>query len=535
VAPAVELAFIESADGFVIVRGMRAGCLALTAFFSWVVPGARWAGAAEPPSTSAAAQAVPAPTRAATPVVETSTLDSSSPQEEAEPFPASNFGPRYTLERIEIRGNQKTEGRLIAGEIGLETGDELWASDPRVEAARIRLLSLGYFLNVHLALERGLRRGGAVLIVEVEERGTIILNALYLGSSAATAFWGGLDLAENNLLGRGISLGGGFVASTRPTVQGASPSLAARLRTLVPPLGDTGIMLTASALASAGSEFFRVRGPSDSAEPANFVALRLRRVGGVVGIGRTLTTNTRAFLDFREEGVSAAIPPAATLASRAPALADETPDFGAQSGFSRIGSLTATLDFDTRSDPLVPRAGTHAALSAEASSADLGSSYHFVKLLFQGSFYRPVWRRHVVGFHLFTGAIFGSAPIFDRFFVGDLDLFLPPRALGLNFSTQPSRNWLGTAISTHRYDDYAARVLFEYSIPLWRRHRLIYSGDAFAAAGAFGMASRDLGDILESRLSAWPISLTADVGFRLDTYIGVFTLSFANAFGRLPF
>jgi outer membrane protein insertion porin family len=488
---------------------------------------------AEVPPPGAARAAAPPSGVVATD--EPSTLDSSSPQEDVESFPASNFGPRYTLERIEIRGNEKTEGRLIGGEIGLFPGDEIWASDPRVEAARIRLLSLGYFLNVHLALERGSRRGGAVLIVEVEERGTIILNALYLGSSAATAFWGGLDLAENNFLGRGISLGGGFVASTRPTVDNSSPSLAGRLRTLVPPLGDTGIMLTASALASAGSEFFRVRGPTDSAEPSNFVALRLRRVGGVVGIGRALTSKSRVFLDFREEGVSAEIPPADSPASGAPVPQGAPVDFGIRAGYSRVGSLTATLDYDTRSDPLVPRAGTHAALSAEVSSADLGSTYHFLKLLFQGSVYRPVWRRHVVGVHLFTGAIFGSAPIFDRFFVGDLDLFLPPRALGLNFSTQPSRSWLGTTISTHRFDDFAARVLFEYSIPLWRRHRLIYSGDAFAAAGAFGMASRDLGDILESRLSAWPISLTADVGFRLDTYIGVFTLSFANAFGRLPF
>ena len=134
------------------------------------------------------------------------------------PFRDPSFGPRYTIERIVVRGNRKTESALILGEIGLRAGDQLTASAGRVEAARIRLLSLGYFLDARLALEKGTGRGGAVLVVDVEERGTVILNALYLGSSAATTFWGGFDIAENNLLGRGISLGTGFVASTHPKV-----------------------------------------------------------------------------------------------------------------------------------------------------------------------------------------------------------------------------------------------------------------------------------------------------------------------------
>ena len=34
---------------------------------------------------------------------------------------------------------------------------------------------------------------------------------------------------------------------------------------------------------------------------------------------------------------------------------------------------------------------------------------------------------------------------------------------------------------------------------------------------------------------AIPADLTADVGLRLDTYVGIFTLSIANALGRIPF
>ena len=461
------------------------------------------------------------------------------------PFHEPSFGPRYRIEQIVVRGNRKTEAALILGEIGLGPGDLVTASDPRVEAARIRLLSLGFFLDVRLALDKGSGRGDAVLIVDVEERGTVILNALYLGISAATSFWGGLEIAENNLLGRGISLGTGFVASTRPDVAEADRNLGARIRTLVPPLGGTGLLISGTALLVSGSEFFRAQGPDDSATPADFVALRFKRVGGIVGVGRALTHSARLFLDFREEGVSASLPTlrrrtlpsSESPAGESPAGESTTPiDFGVMNQFSRVGSITATLDFDTRSDPLVPRSGTHLSLSVEGASSNLLSNYEFLKFVMQGSAYLPTRRRHVIGFHAFGGALLGRAPFFDRFFVGDLNLLLPPRALGLNFSTQPSRDFLDTSIAGHRYDNFAARLLFEYAIPLWRRHGFIYSGDAFLAFGAFGMGSEgNFRDPTRSGLAAWPIDLTGDLGVRLDTLIGVFTLSFANALGRIPF
>jgi hypothetical protein len=51
-----------------------------------------------------------------------------------------------------------------------------------------------------------------------------------------------------------------------------------------------------------------------------------------------------------------------------------------------------------------------------------------------------------------------------------------------------------------------------------------------------GVASR--GDFLPPGPFSWdqlPIDLTADVGFRLDTYIGIFTISVANALSRSSF
>ena len=488
---------------------------------------------------AARAQPEPAPALDASPV-DAPPADPLAPEPElpSEPAPERfrdpSFGPAYAIEQVVVRGNRKTATALILGEVGIVPGQIVAASDGRVEAARIHLLSLGFFLDVRLALERGSRRGGAILVIDVEERGTIVLNALYLGESNATPFWGGLDLAENNLAGRGISLGAGFVAATRPDVAEARRALGVRVRAQVPPLLGTGLILSGTGIVTTGNEFMRVSGADSDGAPDHFVAMGIRRVGGVVGMGRGLTRAARLFLDFREEGISSTWP---IERERLLSGSDTRPlDFGLRQGFSRVGSLTGTLDFDTRSDPLVPRAGIHAALSAEVGLEAFGSDYQFTKLVFQGSSYTPNRYGHTFGVHLFGGALFGEAPLFDRFFVGDMNLFLPPRALGMNFSTQPSPSFLGSAIAQHRYDAFAARLLLEYAVPLWHRHGVIYRGDAFIAAGAFVMGSEGaFRDPSRSGLAALPIDLTGDLGVRLDTTVGVFTLSIANALGRVPF
>ena len=445
-------------------------------------------------------------------------------------FPDQRFGPRYVIDDVVVRGNRKTEKSIIVAEaaaLGLVQGAAVDASDPRVEAVRYRLLALGYFVDVRLSVTRGASRGGVVLVVEVEERGTIVINELFPSTSAATAFWGGADISETNFLGRGINLGGGFVGSTTPVVAGATAGLGLRLRTTVPPIGGPyGLSLSVLGLYNDGSEFYRLTGSPDDSDPRDFVATRVKRAGGIVGVGKDFRSHIHLGLDFRQEAVSAELPAGpATLPI----------DYMIIPGSSRVGSGIATLDLDTRSDPILPRSGMRIALSLEVASGAFGSSYNYVKGVVEASFYRPMPRGHALGFHLFVGGIGGDAPYFDRFFIGDLNLLLPRRALGINFSTL-SRNVLNTSIASHRYDEYAARALVEYAIPIWRRRGFIYGGDAFAAVGLFGMASP--GNFIppgESGFHALPIDLTGDLGIRLDTYVGIFTISIANALSRTSF
>jgi outer membrane protein insertion porin family len=445
--------------------------------------------------------------------------------------PASQpFGPRYLLEGIVVRGNHKTDTTLILRELGLSIGEVVGATDPRVEAARLRLFSLGYFLDVKFSLEKGARPPGAILVVAVEERGTIIANGIYLGTSEATTLWGGLDVAETNLLGRGIGLGAGFVTSSKPKVPGSVPGLALALRAAGPWRRDGFLTPYGSFLYSDGSEFFRALGDFDDATPSNFVAVRTKRVGGTLGIGIDLSRTVRVSAEGRYESITATLPD--VRSRQAPDGTRAPISFGIHEGDSRLSSLGVGFDIDTRSDPVLPTRGSRASVTLQTALPFLGSRYAFAKGVAQASWYHPVYK-HVIGVHGFAGAMFGDAPYFERFFIGDLNLLLPPRALGLNFSTLASRDFLGTSVASHRYDSFAARLLVEYAVPLWRRRGFFYRGDAFAAFGAFSVANLDdlrVRDVPPGQALA--ADLTADLGLRLDTYVGIFTVSVANALGR---
>jgi outer membrane protein insertion porin family len=450
-----------------------------------------------------------------------------------QPPPAEAGDPRYLIEGIQIRGARKTEPWVVLRGLGLAVGDEVTATDPRVELARLRLLSLGYFLDVHFSLEKGTRRGGAVLVVTVEERGTIIINAIHLGTSEATSLWGGLDIAETNFLGRGIGVGGGFVASSRPKVDNAIPGFAFALRAAGPLWGERAPAPFGSFLYSNGSEFFRAHGPDSEARPADFVAIRTRRAGATFGVGTDLNRVARVAIEGRYEAIDVQLPGTRTRDNDGAPI--EPIHFGVHEGASRLASLGVTLDVDTRSDPVLPTQGARTTLTLQMALPVFASQYTYAKGVLQSSWYHAVGR-HVLGVHGLAGAVLGDAPYFEQFFVGDLNFLLPPRALGLNFSTLPSRNFLGTSISAQRYDAFAARLVLEYAIPLWRRHGFFYRGDAFAAAGIFGLASADDLRVRDRSLGrSLPIDLTADLGLRLDTYVGIFTVSVANALGRIPF
>lgn len=448
-------------------------------------------------------------------------------------------GPIYRIEAIEVHGNHKTRSHLVRRALLVRPGERLAVDDPAFELSRYRVLALGYFASVHLRLRKGATRGAAVLVVEVVERGTLVITDLFLGTSEATRAWGGLGLAERNLLGRGIELEGAFVLGTDPLVERARLQQSYWLSATAPQSRWRRLELGAALLLVDGSEFFRRSGSDASSSPEHFISAGYRRLGGSLGVSLDVGPTVRVRADQRVEAVIADLPVGATRELAVPtgtAPRSVPVPFDLIDGRSLLSVTSVTLEHDTRSDPVLPDRGALLTASADVSSRLFASRYSFVKL---SASYRRYWAlpwRHVAALQLFGGVVFGEAPFFEKFFIGDLSDLVPGRALGLNFSTLPSRNVFGTPISGRRYEDIALRCSGQYSIPWFRGGRFAYAGDFFIDAGLIFLAAKeDLQLRDRALLQSVPIDLTVDAGLRLDTRIGVFLFSVGNALGRIPF
>lgn len=445
----------------------------------------------------------------------------------------ASFGPLIAIESIEIVGNRSTAARVILRALPLAPGDVLRTGDARLKRARWKLLSLGYFLDVSLALRKGSTRGRVILTVAVVERGTVALNRLWFGSSVVAPWWLGADLADRNFFGTGLAVGGALAFSGHGAIAGARDQWAGEVRLSAPGLRGSRWGLHGAVTGQHGSEPFRVGGPLGSSATADLRAFGYRRLGGRAGTSLELTTVSEVTADLRVEQIDAAVPVAPTRTlpdGRVAAI-----DLGLRRGVSRVVSLAVGLDRDTRPDPALPHQGTRLQLQAELGSSLLGGSYDFAVLLGRYDRWWPLATRHALGLRLAGGAVLGDAPRFDRIHVADVDRLLPPRVLGMTTAVTAPLDLLGTDNADALYGELGGNAVVEYAYRWWRRPRRIYGADLFVAVGVWGLATADE---LRVRDRAWwralPIDAVIDAGLRIDTEIGVFEFTVANALGRVP-
>jgi hypothetical protein len=212
-------------------------------------------------------------------------------------------------------------------------------------------------------------------------------------------------------------------------------------------------------------------------------------------------------------------------------------DFHIDDGTSYVSSLHLGLIFDRRDDPALPSQGQLLRFDARIGTGLLGSTYDFARLEAAARHYQPLPWGHVVSLGAYVGTVFGRAPFFYRFYAADLSDLLPSRALELNLDYRHTHNLLGTSIREFDKEDLAARIDFEYELPLHRGGGDIRGIDAYAGAGLFLLADRWA---LRAGLPGYegfariPVDLTFDLGIQADTAIGVFKVGFSSLIGFLP-
>lgn len=446
---------------------------------------------------------------------------------------------RYVLDGIRVEGNTRTHEQVIRRYVPFAPNDVLDVDDPRIQQTRYRLLGTGFFKEVTLALERGKRRGHVVLVVGVVERNTLVLNDLWMGLAASAdtngeqqllSTFAGIDAAETNLFGSGITLGSATAFSNDQwalSVRFFDPALSGRWML-------SSELLYNDALGFFGNSRVRWDDPQLLDTVPRQAVVHYHRLGSRLGVGKDLSVPSQLWLHYRLEGINANRPSAA---SHEYGGVLEPIDFAILPGHSMLSVLEAELSYDTRDEPWLTNRGWLASFGAEVSALHLGSDYGYQKLDVKAARWWPLGNRHVVMLEGSVGVISGNAPFFEKYHIGDLSDFRPGRALGLAFDDRPAPNFLRTSIAEVRHGDYAAKLAGEYRIPLYRGTRSVFGIDGFVSFGVIALANdRELLRPPSNLTGAArvPVDLTAGLGFRMDTNLGGFTFSFSNALGFIP-
>ena len=445
------------------------------------------------------------------------------------------------LERVDVLGLQHVSRRQLDGVLeqeGLVAGAEVvWPEDSRVRRARQRLRATGFFKSVTIGLEpiEG-SESAAALVVDVEERSTVSVDRVYLGTSALTPFRGGVAVTERNFAGRGVLLGGSFIWSSLPSIPRGRRQQSYAVYAEAPQLSDAPIGLLGGAFVISAGEPYRVSGDADDPAPSHFRSFDYSRVGGLFGVTFPIQTHLRLGLDYRFERVDALLP--ADPAYSDP-LGITTPiDLGVRDGAHRLTVATVSLAYDGRQQSFLSGKGAQIGVDVQLSSPGLGSQYEYAKLVAIGAYTLRLPWRHWLTPRAQAGQIIGDAPRFEQFYAGDLSAWTPGREESLRFSTRNPIDVFGTGIDTRTFGSMFARFDLEYVWPVFRRtrNRGVYGGDLFLSLGLFTLVEDAAGRARrrEAEERVAPTGFNADLGLRLDTALGTVKFTVGNVLRRTP-
>jgi outer membrane protein insertion porin family len=443
---------------------------------------------------------------------------------------------------LQIRGRKQVSARQVTEALDAENlleGEQVfWPEDPRIDRAVQRLAATGYFDQVAIRLVPvSHRKDQASLVVDLHERGSLVVNEIHAAGSKLTPFAGGLDLMERNLAGTSVHLGAGFVVGT--PAQGVPDSRrqhAYKIYTELPALAGTPVGAAASAYAILANEPFRIAGQDFDSNPSNFDTVRYSRFGGVLGVTIPFSPDLRLGIDFRFEAIDAALPeaPMRTL----PDGEQKPIDLHLEDGLHYLSSAEFSFLWDERNRAAILGKGGFIRLDVQLSSPAIGSSYEYLRVLIGGGYsFRLPWA-HWLTPSLWGGQIAGDAPRFELILPGDLSDWTPGRTMGLQYSTRWPVDTFKTGVNAYALARIGGRVDLEYSIPLFRRPRtsFVYGGYLFFSAGIFTLTGsraerterRNAGELVA------PIGFNANFGLKLDTSIGTFDISVGNILRRVP-
>ena len=378
------------------------------------------------------------------------------------------------LGKLEIRGNNKTQDKVIRRQFSLFPGDTLNIVELRKSLERLRRLN--YFSKVESSFVPGEEPGTEDVVVQVEEAPTsqVVFGA---GVSSNAGLIGQVMLNLNNfditdwpsstddLFSGNAFVGGGqsFILQLRPGTESTQASLFFS----EPYLFD-------SAFSFSSDLFYYERDREDWDET---------RTGIRLGLGHRFSDAFQLRLTARVENVGVG-----SISDDAP------PEVVALDGTSAIRSLILSGDYDRTDNPWLPSRGYRLAGSVEVADDTFGSDFSFAKITGEARAYRTLYTNSDGYKHIFMAR--GRAGVTDRTHGPDVPFFERFYAGG----SDSVRGFAYRGLGPHVNDDpvggeWMAILNLEYSFPVYGD---TVRGVFFADVGTVG---RDL-DVLNEPVRA---------------------------------
>jgi outer membrane protein insertion porin family len=419
-------------------------------------------------------------------------------------------GPRVFISRIDITGNNRTLDTVIRHEFRISEGDAY--NKALVEAARQRLMKLGYFKEVKITKEPGSAPDRVNLAVAVQEEQTGVLG-FSAGYSTSQGVIGDVTYTERNLMGTGqyleVKLSGSLAGDEGLTVSWTEPRFLDRnLSFGVDAFVKNADYTAANGYLVAGYEDFRVGG-----------ALRLS-----AALTDSLTVGTNYTLMW--ENVYN-VDPNASLAVKQ------------IQGSAVISSVGYNVIYDTRDNKKKPTHGFY--FKGTQDLAGAGGDVNYIRSTADLRAYYPITQDIVLAGRTMGGTITGwggqSVRVVDAFYKGGETIpGFAPAGIG------PRDAATGDALGGTTF--YSATAELRFPLPFVPQD-LGLSGAVFTSAGTlfgtdaqkFAAAYSAKNGVPNTLAVQDTSSLRSSAGGSLvwDSPIGGLRVDFAGAITKAPF
>ncbi len=277
-------------------------------------------------------------------------------------------GEQWVVDRALLRGLRRTDPRVVRRFLGIQPGDPVRRSE--ILDVQRRLYGLGIFSRVDVRVAPGAEGGEArELLIDLEEARSRTVQA-GVGYDSESGPRGLLRLSQGNLFGRASSLALDLL--------GGQKDQHLRLIYRQPYLG------------SAHAELVGTLYDEHESRPD----FEVDRRGGQLVIGRELGRDggpdpgrdpgrwsLQAFVSYRLVELDAG---------------ELNAGIPRESRNARVASVTPTVSYDRRDDPLDPTRGWNSSFQLEYAFPVLTADAHFLKLFSQATAYVPVGRLGVL-------------------------------------------------------------------------------------------------------------------------------------------